>query len=495
MNHKLKKLKLKAKNNWPIVAILLLAFILRLYRLSYPLLDWHSFRQADTASVTKEYLKNDQLDLLHPQYHDLSNIQSGLDNSEGYRMVEFPFINALIAQFLRLSQRLGFNFNLVIVSRLFSIIASLFAIYCLYRLIELIDNRKLALFSALIYAILPFAVYYGRAVLPEPFMLAFSLLSLWQWAEYCQKSSLAENNLKKGRVLHYLLALLALALASLLKPFVVFLAPVYLAIAWHYLGKGLFKKIPIYLLPILAFVPLLLWRQWISNFPEGIPASAWLFNNNNIRLRPAWWRWLFYERLTKLLLGYTGIILLIVNLFKRDPKRIIYAAWWLGIISYFIVIASGNIQHDYYQNLLIPILAISVARGSLILQEKFSNKALGTLLILVIISSSILLSAQQIASYFNVNTWEYVEAGEAVNRLTDRNALVIAPAMGDTAFLFQTNRRGWPIGYNIEDKIARGATIYVSINDDSERRALTDRYEILETGKRYLILDLTQEKK
>lgn len=495
MNHKLKKLKLKAKNNWPIVAILLLAFVLRLYRLHYPLLDWHSFRQADTASVTREYLKNDQLDLLHPQYQDLSDIQSGLDNPEGYRMVELPFINALIAQFLRLSQRLGFNFDLVIVSRLFSIIASLFAIYCLYRLIELIDNRKLALFSALIYAILPFAVYYGRAVLPEPFMLAFSLLSLWQWAEYCQKSSLAKNNLKKGRVPHYLLAVLALALASLLKPFVVFLAPVYLAIAWHYLGKGLFKKIPIYLLPILAFVPLLLWRQWISSFPEGIPASAWLFNNNNIRLRPAWWRWLFYERLTKLLLGYTGIILLVANLFKSDRSRLIYAAWWLGIISYFVVIASGNIQHDYYQNLLIPILAISIARGSLILQGKFFNKALGTLLISVIISSSILLSAQQIHGFFNVNTWEYAEAGEAVDRLTDKNALVIAPGMSDTAFLFQTNRRGWPIGNDIEDKIARGATIYVSINDDSERRALVDKYEILETGARYLILDLTQEKK
>ena len=495
MNHKLKKLKLKVKNNWPIAAILLLAFILRLYRLHYPLLDWHSFRQADTASVTREFLKNDQLDLLHPQYQDLSNIQSGLENPEGYRMVELPFINALIAQFLRLSQSLGFNFDLVIASRLFSILASLVAIYCLYRLVKLIDNRKLALLSALIYAILPYAVYYGRTVLPEPFMLAFSLLSLWQWAAYCQKLSLANNNLKKGRVLHYLLALLALALASLLKPFVVFLAPVYLAIAWHYLGKGLFKKIPIYVLPILAFLPLLLWRQWITNFPEGIPASAWLFNSNNIRLRPAWWRWLFYERITKLLLGYTGIILLVTNLFKKDRSRLIYAAWWLGIIAYFVVIASGNIQHDYYQNLLIPILAISMARGSLILQGKIFNKGLSTLLILLIISSSILLSAQQILPYFNVNTWEYVEAGEAVDRLTDKNALVIAPAMGDTAFLFQTNRRGWPIGHHIEDKIARGATIYVSINDDSERRALADKYEVLETGERYLILDLTQEKK
>ena len=66
--------------------------------------------------------------------------------------------------------------------------------------------------------------------------------------------------------------------------------------------------------------------------------------------------------------------------------------------------------------------------------------------------------------------------------------------MGDTAFLFQTNRRGWPIGSAIEEKIAQGATIYVSINDDDERRALAEQYATLEVGERYLILDLTKEK-
>ena len=87
-----------------------MAFGLRLYRLHYPLLDWHSWRQADTASVTREYVKAKRVDLLQPRYHDLSNIPSGRPNPEGYRMVEFPIINGIIAQFLIFSQRLGFNF-------------------------------------------------------------------------------------------------------------------------------------------------------------------------------------------------------------------------------------------------------------------------------------------------------------------------------------------------------------------------------------------------
>lgn len=482
------------KNNWLIIVILLLACVLRLYRLHYPLLDWHSFRQADTASVTREYLKANKIDLLRPEYHDLSNIQSGFDNPDGYRFVEFPFINGLIAYFLRFTNSLGFNFDLVIVSRLFSIFASLCAIYALYRLIKLVDNQTLALVTALIYAILPYAVYYGRAILPEPFMLAFSLFSIWQWAEFCrQRDQKGNQPTMKKTWLHYLLALLSLALAALLKPFVAFLAPVYFAIAWFYLNKNVFKQFAIYLFPILAFLPLLFWRRWILNFPEGIPVSDWLFNQNQIRLRPAWWRWLFYERLIKLFLGFTGIIFFFANLGKASRSLLIYLAWWIGMFTYLVVLASGNVQHDYYQNLLIPIVAISLARGSLILQSKFVKPVIGNLVLALIFSSSILLSAQKIAGYFNVNTWEYMEAGQAVDRLTPADAVVIAPAMGDTAFLFQTNRRGWPIGHYIEDKIARGATIYVSINDDDERRALAAKYRTLEVGKRYLILDLTQE--
>jgi hypothetical protein len=494
MSKKAKKTKSKVKNSWLIVAILLLAFVLRLYRIHYPLLDWHSFRQADTASVTREYLKADQIDLLHPKYHDLSDIQSGLANPEGYRMVEFPIINGLIAGFLRLSQTLGCNFDLVIVSRLFSIVASLLAIYALYRLIKLIDTQSLALLAAFIYAVLPYAVYYGRTILPEPFMLAFSLLSIWQWAEFCQSQSRKKHGPQKFTWLHYLIALLSLALAALLKPFIAFLAPVYLAIAWYYLDRKIFQQIAFYLFPIMAFLPLLLWRHWITNFPEGIPVSDWLFNKNNIRLRPAWWRWLFYERLTKLFLGFTGIILLIANTFRVRKHDFIYAAWWLGIILYFIVLASGNIQHDYYQNLVIPIVAISLARGSLMLRHKFKKAVIGSVVVALILSSSILLSAQQIMGFFNVNTWEYLEAGQAIDRLTSQDALVIAPAMGDTAFLFQTNRRGWPLGFAIEEKIASGATIYVSINDDKERRSLAEQYQTLEAGERYLILDLTKKK-
>ena len=51
--------------------ILVIAFFLRLYKINNPLADWHSFRQADTAAVTRYYVENG-IDLLNPRYHDVS---------------------------------------------------------------------------------------------------------------------------------------------------------------------------------------------------------------------------------------------------------------------------------------------------------------------------------------------------------------------------------------------------------------------------------------
>ena len=75
-----------------------------MYRINQTVLDWHSFRQADTASVTREYVKHG-MNLLRPRYDDLGSIQSGQDNLEGYRMVEFPIVQRWFsADFTHLSQ-------------------------------------------------------------------------------------------------------------------------------------------------------------------------------------------------------------------------------------------------------------------------------------------------------------------------------------------------------------------------------------------------------
>lgn len=491
--------KLPAKNatkSYFLLVVLGVALLLRLYRITNPVADWHAFRQADTASVTREYVKAKTVDILRPQYQDLSNIQSGHDNLAGYRMVEFPFINAFLASILRIFPQL----DLVIFSRLASVFISLGTLVCLYLLVRNLSGERVARASALAFAILPYSLYYSRVILPEPYLLFFSTLSLWQFDQYWRRQ----------KPFSLLISLFALILAALLKPFVAFLGLVYLALLWQHRAVRPWRDWRLYLYPILAFLPLLLWRRWILQFPSGIAVSDWLFNSNGIRFRPAWFRWLFYERLTKLFLGFFGWFFFLSNLTKKSHDLEVYAAWWLGILLYFSVIATGNVQHDYYQNLALPIICISLGRGAVFLKDLLdkklrSNPTLQNRLsnqqfqqaswtfLLVVASLSWLFAWQQVKGYYNINHYEYIEAGKAVDQLTPADSKVIAPAMGDTQFLFQTNRRGWPIGFEIEDKIAKGATVYVSTTYDDEARTLEQKYATIQKTDKYIILDLTKE--
>ena len=473
----------KLFNHRQLILILLLAFLLRLFRIDNPVLDWHSFRQADTASVTREFVKHG-INLLKPTYHDLSNIQSGQDNLAGLRMVEFPILNGLTAIIIKFLPFI----DQVLIGRLISVGFSLISLTAVYFLVKDISGQKIGLWASLMMAVLPYSIYYSRVILPEPAMLACLLVSLLTFNRW----------LKVGRWQDYLISLIALIIGLLLKPYLIFMAPIYLSLGITQQGKAFFKNLPIYIYPFIAIAPLLLWRNWISQFPEGIPASDWLLNGNGIRFRPAWFRWIFYERLTKMFLGWTGLLFCLPVLFKpyKKPEILVYGAWWLGCLAFLSVFASGNVQHDYYQVLLLPIVSITLGVG-IVRLINFLIPKIGSIktkvLLSIFLSSSLFLAWGQIKGFFNVNHWEYQKAGQAVDQLIPADALVIAPAMGDTQFLFQTNRRGWPIGFEIQDKIKLGATYYVNTSQDDEVKMLESKYTIVIKTPDYIIIRLVEK--
>lgn len=471
-----------------LLVVLAVALVLRLHSIDAPLADWHSWRQADTASVTREYLKHNH-SILEPRYHDLSNIPSGLENPNGYRMVEFPVAPFATAGLLRAFP----SMDLVRTSRLISIAASLVTIFAVHQIVWLSSRKRWqALIAAGALAVLPYSIFYSRTILPEPLMLAAQTVAVWMFVHWSQASE------TKSRVFFLTLTWLSFSLALLLKPIAIFIAPVFAVLLWQKYGfQALFAK-ESWLL-VTAAIPLLLWRHWIEQFPAGIPANSWLFNGNGIRLRPAWWRWLFADRLGRLILGYWGTTLVVLGLVYREAKKLssydlLTLAWASGQLAYLVVFATGNVQHDYYQIPLVPMLTLLIARGYQAILSLSADKIhrVGIVAVLAVLSSmSLFFSWYEVRGYFNINNPAIVKAGRAVDDLTPIDAKVIAPYGGDTAFLFQTNRTGWPIGSSIEDKIEKGATTYATTTYDDEARELEKLYTTLEKTPEHLILDLT----
>lgn len=81
------------------------------------------------------------------------------------------------------------------------------------------------------------------------------------------------------------------ALALLVKPFAIFLLiplPYLFLLSLGITWVSLFVCIISF---AISVVPLFLWREWITRFPEGIPVFTWLFNEGNIRFKGAWFHW------------------------------------------------------------------------------------------------------------------------------------------------------------------------------------------------------------
>lgn len=251
---------------------------------------------------------------------------------------------------------------------------------------------------------------------------------------------------------------------------------------------------------IISVVPFILWRQWIAQYPEGIPVFDWLLNKDGIRFKGAWFQWLFAERIGKLMLGFWGLIPFGIGLISQHTKK---EGWVSGLFAagglvYLSVFAAGNVQHDYYQIILLPIISIYTAKGlAFLLTNKTFSRPASVMLAAVSMLFLVAFSWYNMRSFYWINRPEIIEAGAAAAKLLPQDAKVIAPYNGDTTFLYQTGRTGWPLGFDIDDKIAMGATHYVTVSptdNDWETKTLAETYTVLVRNDRFAIIDLTKLK-
>ncbi len=517
---------MKKTANFIIFFLFLAGLLLRFYKINEPLADWHSWRQADTASVSRRFL-TEGIDLLHPKYHDLSNIPNGLDNPEGYRMVEFPLYNAVHVVFFRLQPDF---LNFEGAGRFVSIVFGLMGVLFLYLLVKKEWGSMIAMAVLAFYLFLPFNIFYQRTILPENLMIAASLAFLYFFSNYSDLSlsqssgfRTSRNDAKlpvyyifkyeaSARCLNLFIAILSLSVALLIKPTAVFLVlpAVYLAFKpkntfsrlLHRVGEknNTYPALPAVLKNpgnwLVAGIPLLfflLWRWWIAHFPEGIPAFSWLLNGNHIRFKPSFFRWIFGDRIGRLIFGYWGLSF--VAFFFLGKKKAFGLAWYFlfGALAYLFVVATGNVQHDYYQTLIMPALSILAGIGLLNFWNYSSQvKAVKFGFIVVLLLFTFSFSWFFVRDYYNINHPEIVEAGLEADRILPPEAKIIAPYMGDTAFLYQTHRNGWPIGGGIEDKIKMGAEYYISVNRGEETVGLMEKCKTIEDNSSYVIVNLKE---
>lgn len=464
--------------------ILSIGFLLRIHQIERPLADWHSWRQADTAAVARNFAKEGYNPFV-PKYDDMSSQANGLDNPNRYRFVEFPIYNTLVFIVWKIT---GIS---VLTARLVTVLISLGSTALLFIVVRYLSGFKIAALSAFFFATIPFNVFYSSTILPGPLMV-FALLALyWSFIKWLANEKKWQWGI--ASILFANLAILTWPIALL------FMLPViYLAFEKH--GLDMFKKPNLWFFTIASLAPFIAWRFWMMNFPEGIPNWRFLLNEGDIRFKGAFFRWLIAERMAKLILAFGGFVLFTFGLITRqgNRERFFYYSWLAAIVIYFIIFASGNVRHDYYQVPFVPIAAIFMAKGTALLfnlPAASFNRFLGPIAALVLVILMWAFGYFEVRGFYWINRPAIVTAGQAADRILPRDAIVIAPYNGDAAFLYQINRKGYPVvDRPLEELVDLGARHFVSVDvGDPGIQNLIRSCRPIQVTPDYVILELFRE--
>jgi hypothetical protein len=443
-----------------LLAIVVLGLALRLYGLHDPIIDHPGWRQGDEASIARNFAQLDD-DVLSPQ----TDYDGPPPN---YVELELQIVPIAAAQLYRV-----FGVHEVF-ARLIVVAFSLGTIPLLFFFGREVFGERAGLIAALLFAIAPGAVYYGRTITPDTDMIFFMtgvLLFWWRW-------------MARRRALDLGLAIVFGALAWLAKPpALLALAPI-LALTFAARGRKAATDLSLYALLALTLLPFFLYFDHVRSiaewhWAEGItdkhvlpqlaaelrgPGALWAGVQSSLAL---------LRMLSSTILGPTlfGLTALAGFALPRDDRKTarawFFAAWAAALVAYTFVVVDVE-RVDYYLMPWLPFAAL-LAGGALDSLAAPGRIALGRgslacAGVIFVVSYSNML---EIHPYYTWSRPVYSAATE-LDRKLDPGCLIV---MGhyDPSVLYTIGRRGWeedPLDWNVHDMtsaIAKGACYFVAV--------------------------------
>jgi 4-amino-4-deoxy-L-arabinose transferase-like glycosyltransferase len=461
--------------------IIVCGLFLRLVNLTTPLLDYHSWRQTDTAMVARNFYEHGYR-ILYPQVDwDGSNT--------GYVAMEFPiypFLCAVLYKIFGVKEWLG---------RLVSIFFSTSSIIILFKLARICYTTPTALIACAFFAILPLNAYYGRTFMPESLMIFSTLAGIYFFSQWIEKE-------KKYQLI---LAVIFTTLAILVKPYTFFylIFPL-LFPTWLKYGKKLIFNKQIWFFFLLVLVPPLLWYLHAMLHLKMVLYNPWSpkvwQSNLSLWLSPKFYERVLIGNLANRILFPTGFILFIAGVIQdvKDKKEYVFHLWLLGLIVYFIIFAHANYHHEYYQ---IPVVApacvfIGKFLNNFFTQRKNWYKTFTGGIVLLLILSIPIYTFYKLPKREKIN-WDYWYAAQTIKKISSPRDLILVCDESFPEIIYYSHRKGWHIHPNtqsveiIESFRKKGAKYYVTVALDKfwQNKSLSNymikNYPLLKTEHLY----------
>jgi 4-amino-4-deoxy-L-arabinose transferase-like glycosyltransferase len=330
-------------------ALLGLTVLLQLSALIHPEHAVVGWRQADNASVARNYFQNG-FHFLYPQ------IDWGGDGP-GYVEMEFPLLQFLLALLYGV---FGFHEGLAVVLPL---CAGLGTVWALYALVRRVFDAPTALAAALTVAVSPSFGSYSRTFMVDAPMACLSVLAVLAFDRWM-------TDARGGDLLS---SALCLAVATLIKPYALVAGvPIFWLVYARY-GRRVLAVPRLWGFLVAVLLPSLLWyahayslaRDYHNTVGVLLGGGYSKLANAETLLSPAFYIRVFFKWLPFHLVTPGFFLFLPIGLATRLPDRRqwLFHIWALAGLAYVLVVAVGNNSAVYYQLPLLPCAAALAALG------------------------------------------------------------------------------------------------------------------------------------
>jgi len=446
----------------------LLAIALRLKGIHDPILDHPGWRQGDTASIAKNFATL-QYDIFYPQ----TNYNGPPPNYVELELQIVPIIAATLYKFVGIHEVIG---------RLVTIAFSAGTVAVLVFFGRWLFASEIAgLLAALLYAIMPGSIYYGRTFTPDATMVFFLTAAL-----YVVARMLVDEERWTPRTLAR--ATILLTLAFLAKPVsLAALVPIVALIVERANSGRTFRWGAIALLLIFPLGVLYGYDRVVSSHAEWhwasgitrlhvLPAlQASLHNAAALHLKLTRFRAVL-GMLAQIMIGPAITAFAILGFFLTPAttrSRTLLWGWLIGGLAYTYVVVTVE-RVDYYMFLLLPLAALTGAGFLARITDAVSQSALdrtlkGTAIALglVAIGAIAYQGRRIVAPYYHYNKQVYRNA-IALDETLAPGALIV---MGhyDPSVLYYIGRYGWEedpylwTPFDEQSAIRKGARYFIDI--------------------------------
>ncbi|MDD4937674.1 MAG: glycosyltransferase family 39 protein [Candidatus Shapirobacteria bacterium] len=414
---------LNKKGSWVIlILILALGLVVRLKDFNVLPIDAHPMRQTDTECVAY-FIAISKSNFLNPK----ACLMRPVSNNEGYFFLEMPFYELAIAGSYKI-----FGFY-PFAARLINLILYILGSLGLFGFMSKWWNKKIALLSVFIFSFIPGSIFFvGHAIHPDAMAVSFIMVALYFGWKY------REN----GKFINLILSGLFLGISVASRPFGLICLP--MLGYFLYLRKSKVKDYLIILFLSIGFYGFWWWRTKSIGIDMGW--ENWVLGGREklldlAILKNLIWKNVIGETMGKIVSGLAGLGL-IIGLVKKDKRIIPLSLWIGGVIVYWLVVPNGNITHQYYADVYIPLFVILAAIGLEWIWNK--NKILALLILPILIYNGVRTSNYH---YGNQAGGEMeIKIAEDIKKAIPEDKKIIYLAVADSVPLSLSHRQGWMLG-------------------------------------------------